>query len=851
MSQPKSLAPTNIESVEVLVDCPGVQGLYTYRIPSDFRVEPGDIVSVPFGGRQLGAIAIRLGAIASMSCLDYKLRNIDSVVSRGFFSKDYWKLLEQVANYYQTSLIQVIRTALPPGLLGRSQRRIRLTSPSHVPPLSPAPLTPPAQTLLDILHRSPHGDYTWRYLQRQHKQAQAGLGQLISQGWVESYLAMASPPRPQQRQAVSLLNPSPSSTDTLTNRQQEILITLQRYGGDLWLSDALQRLRTTSTTLQRLATKGYLTIEPREQLRVGSHSQARADSPKPLTPDQRRVVTVLNGLTSYGQILLHGVTGSGKTEVYLQTIGQRLRAGASVLVLVPEIGLTPQLTDRFRARFGAQVCVYHSGLSEGERYDTWRQMLNGPPQVVIGTRSAIFLPLPKLGMIVLDEEHDSSFKQDQPAPCYHVRTVARWRAQMSECPLVLGSATPALDTWVGVKGTSNIGSGGGMFHERPYHHYLTLPNRVHQRPLPPVTVVDMRLELQAGNRSIFSRPLQTALGQMQARGEQGLLFIHRRGHSRFVSCRECGYVMECPDCDVSLAYHQPQDDGPAHLRCHYCGYGQRHPEQCPSCKSPYLKYFGSGTQRIVQELQSQFPGLRCLRFDSDTTRAKGAHRALLERFAAGEADILVGTQMLTKGIDLPQITVVGVVAADGLLHMPDYWSGERAFQTLTQVAGRAGRGDRPGQVILQTYTPEHPVIEAAKDHSYRAFIDHEVEHRQLLGYPPYGRLVLLRLTSPTETEAETAAQLCAEKLQILIASQENETDRAPVTEALDTSVDSLAGPTILGPTPAPILRVARRYRWHVLLKLPLDMAVPDLTPLRSQLPKSVRLTIDIDPLNLS
>ena len=843
MSQSESLAPRNIESVEVLVDCPGIQGLYTYTIPSDFRVEPGDIVSVPFGGRQLGAIAIRLVSIASISCLDYKLRNIDSVVSRGFFSKDYWTLLEQVANYYQTSLIQVIRTALPPGLLGRSQRRIRLTSPSNTTPLSPATLTPPAQTLLDTLQQSPHGDYTWRYLQRQHKQAKAGLGQLLSQGWVESYLAMATPPRPQQRQAVSLLNPGPASPDTLTSRQQEILITLQRYGGDLWLSDALQRLRTSSTTLQRLAAKGYLIIEPREQLRVGSHSQAPADSPKPLTPDQQRVVTVLNDLTGSGQILLHGVTGSGKTEVYLQAIGQRLRAGVSVLVLVPEIGLTPQLTDRFRARFGAQVCVYHSGLSEGERYDTWRQMLDGHPQVVIGTRSAIFLPLPKLGMIVLDEEHDSSFKQDQPAPCYHTRTVARWRAEMAGCPLVLGSATPALETWAGVKNRNNVGA----LHAMPLH-YLTLPNRVHQRPLPPVTVVDMRLELQAGNRSIFSQPLQTALRQMQARGEQGLLFIHRRGHSRFVSCRECGHVMECPDCDVSLAYHQPQDDGPAHLRCHYCGYGQRHPEQCPSCKSPYLKYFGSGTQRIAQELQSQFPGLRCLRFDSDTTRAKGAHRALLERFAAGEADVLVGTQMLTKGIDLPQITVVGVVAADGLLHMPDYWSGERAFQTLTQVAGRAGRGDRPGQVILQTYTPEHPVIEAAKDHSYQAFIDHEVEHRQLLGYPPYGRLVLLRLTSPTETEAETAAQLCADKLQTLIASPENEGDRGPST---DTLMDSLAGPAILGPTPAPILRVARRYRWHVLLKLPLDMTVPDLTPLRSHLPKSVRLTIDIDPLNLS
>ena len=867
MSQSESLTPHTVGLVEALVDCPGVQGLYTYGISKDCLVEPGDIVSVTFGGRQLGAIAIRLLSISSISTIDYQLRNIDSIISRGFFFKDYWKVLERVADYYQTPLIQVIRTALPPGLLGRSQRRIRLTSlarnltqkrgqsPDHSSELLPAltTLKPPAQTLLKVLLESTKGDYTWRYLQRQHKQAAAGLNQLLGSGWVESYLAIPSPPRPQQRQAVSLIAPRVPDAGSLTPRQQEILITLQRYGGDLWLRDALQRLRPTSGTLQRLAAKGYLVIEPRERLRVSSHSQAPADRPKPLTTEQRNGLASLSRIQGFAQVLLHGVTGSGKTEVYLQAIAPRLQSGSSVLVLVPEIGLTPQLTDRFRARFGEQVCVYHSGLSEGERYDTWRQMLTGQPQVVIGKRSAIIAPLPRLGLYVLDEEHDSSFKQDQPAPCYHARTVARWRAELADCPLVLGSATPALETWVEIKEASCHKSGPNNV--KPLH-YLALPHRVHRRPLPPVTVVDMRLELQAGNRSVFSRPLQTALEQMQAKGEQGLLFIHRRGHSRFVSCRSCGHVMQCPDCDVSLAYHQPQDGGPAHLRCHYCGYGQPHPNQCPSCHSPYLKHFGSGTQRIVHALQDQFPGLRCLRFDSDTTRAKGAHRALLERFAAGEADVLVGTQMLTKGIDLPQITVVGVVAADGLLHMPDYWSGERAFQTLTQVAGRAGRGERLGQVIVQTYTPEHPVLQAAKDHDYQRFVDYEVEHRQLLGYPPYGRLVLLRFTSPVAAEAERAAQQCAEQLSSLVSVLSQSPAATNASSFAAGQVDgqdsqAVGGPGVLGPTPAPIFRVARRYRWHVLLKLPLTMDLPDLSQLRSHLPKSVRLTIDVDPLNLS
>lgn len=857
MVQTQTLSPSDFDAIQVLVDCPHVQGLYTYRIPQGLEVKPGDVVSVPFGGRQLGAIAIRWHSISSISNLDYKLHNIDSIVSQGFFSKDYWKILERVANYYQTPLIQVIRTALPPGLLGRSQRRIRLKSSLKPSIQSLPPLDPAAQRLLEVLQNSPHGNYTWQYLKRQHKQATTGLHQLLSHGWVESYLAIPAPPRPQQRQAVSLVYPRVPSVDPLTNRQREILMTLQHCGGDLWLSDALQRLRTTSATLQRLAAKGYLLIELRERLRVSSHSHAPTDYPKPLTPDQKYALTELDALTGYTQVLLHGVTGSGKTEVYLQMIVQRLQAGKSVLVLVPEIGLTPQMTDRFRARFGEQVCVYHSGLSDGERYDTWRHMLTSQSQVVIGTRSAIFAPLPNLGMIVLDEEHDSSFKQDQPAPCYHARTVARWRAEMADCPLVLGSATPALDTWLTVKpdsvptngvNTHDVGTSYVMSPSpspSPSLRYLSLPNRVHHRPLPPVHVVDMRLELQAGNRSVLSRRLQTALEKMQAHGEQGLLFIHRRGHSRFVSCRACGHVMECPDCDVSLAYHQPQDTGPAYLRCHYCGYGQRHPDQCPSCKSPYLKYFGSGTQRIVHELQNQFPGLCCLRFDSDTTRAKGSHRALLERFAAGEADVLVGTQMLTKGIDLPQITVVGVVAADGLLHMPDYWSGERAFQTLTQVAGRAGRGDQPGQVIFQTYTPDHPVIGAAQHQSYQRFIDYELEHRRLLGYPPFGRLALLRLTSPIARDAEMAAQQCADKLQTLLG------DSSVNAPLVDVFMDDLLGPSVLGPTPAPIFRVAQRYRWHVLLKLPLEMSIPDLTVLRSHLPQSVRLTIDIDPLNLN
>lgn len=845
--------------VEVLVDCPGAQGLYIYGLPDQMVVQPGDILSVPFGAQQLGAIATRHISHPPQDIDSSQIRPIDSVISSGFFSPSYWQLLERVAEYYQTPLVTVVRTALPPGLLAKSQRRIRLKL-DQIPPDGASFVSPAAQQILALLQQSATGDYTWQHLQRQGTGARKGLGQLLKRGWVESYLVPPQPVRPKQRQAVTLIPPA-LGEDTLTTRQREILAILQREGGDLWLSDALQRCRTTSGTLKNLAEKGYLVIEPREVLRTYREGVITGETPKTLTTDQTAALAVLNQVHQATQILLHGVTGSGKTEVYLQAIAPRIAAHQSALVLVPEIGLTPQLTDRFRSRFGNRVCVYHSGLSDGERYDTWRQMLSGEPQIVIGTRSAIFAPLPHLGLIILDEEHDSSFKQDQPAPCYHARTVAQWRAQLENCPLILGSATPSLETWLachptppssptipgqsqGIASTSSAPSlspltgqsqGIAPTSPLPQAHYLPLPQRVHARPHPPIEVVDMRQELQDGNRSIFSRSLQTALQQMKAEGSQGLLFIHRRGHSSFVSCRSCGYVVECPHCDVSLAYHKPHSEGIASLRCHYCGHSQSHPTHCPACESPYLKHFGSGTQRVVQELQQTFPDLTCLRFDSDTTRTKGSHRALLSQFAQGEADLLVGTQMLTKGIDLPQVTVVGVMAADGLLYMGDYWASERAFQTLTQVAGRAGRGDQPGQVILQTYTPENGVIAAVTRQDYAAFAHTEIEQRRELDYPPFGHLVLLRISSPDPGLVHQAADAIAADIK----AQQAQHQFPPCT--------------VLGPVPAPILRIAQRYRWHVMLKFPLGAmtTLPDLTALRRWCPDRVSLTIDVDPLNLS
>lgn len=878
LAEPKAsyqVGGTENRWVEVLVDVPGgriqddgapeeEQKLFTYRIPAELDVQPGDILSVPFGAQQIGAIAIRLLHQPPSDLPLDKIREIEDIIYSGFFPSFYWQLLEQVAQYYCTPLIAAIRIALPPGLLLRSQRRIRLNR-AKIPQDAQPFLKSNTLKLLKLLQANPDGDYSWQYLQRQVKGANWGLRDLLKRGWVESYLEHPKPARPKLKQAVTLV--ADRLDIELTPKQQEVLDVLRRHGGDLWLSELLKICHVGDSVVKALEKKGYVVIEEREVLRTAAQPTIAADCPKDLTKAQNSALEIITSLTGFAQALLHGVTGSGKTEVYLQAIAPILEQGKSALVLVPEIGLTPQLTDRFRARFGNKVNVYHSALSGGERYDTWRQMLTGEAQVVIGTRSAIFAPLPKLGLIILDEEHDSSFKQDQPAPTYHARTVAQWRAQLENCPLILGSATPSLESWVSIRegerrriNTSFSHSGIRVKYSdqeipvlpemlssecftptdnsyltphtkkpTPHSHYLSLPERIQSRPMPPVEIVDMRRELQEGNRSIFSRSLQNALQQLREKRKQGILFVPRRGHSTFVSCRSCGYVVECPYCDVSLAYHYTHEGATELLRCHYCNYTRIHPRSCPQCSSPYLKFFGSGTQRVTQELAKQFPDLRLIRFDSDTTRTKDAHRTLLTQFANGEADLLVGTQMLTKGLDIAEVTLVGVVAADGVLHLGDYRAAERAFQTLTQVAGRAGRGDEPGEVIVQTYSPQHPVIQAVRHHDYESFVETELAQRRELNYPPYGNLILFRLSGVDEDEVEKVAEAVADKL-----------------------IENESGYEILGPSPASIMRVASRYRWQILLKFPpgVPVKVPNLEELREICPKHVHLAIDVDPLNM-
>lgn len=808
---------SNFQMAEVLVDCPGLEKPYTYGIPENLTIKPGDIVNVPFKARIIGGIVLNY-VTSYPNNIDYQqIKYINDVITTSFFSEKYWETLNEVAQYYHTDLVNVIKAALPPRLLGKSQRRIRLIT--EVVNYETKDLHNSSIKILDLLQKTKSKSYSVKYLQSKIKDYYKGIKVLKKLGWIEDYLEMPNNSQVKKQKLVTQLDKDNSSD--LTSKQLVVLEILQLNNGSILLSELLATSQVSFSVVQALENKKHLYIEYREKLRLPKQTLEKIGLKKTLTSDQAKALNIINSLEQYAEVLLHGVTGSGKTEVYIQAISTLLNKGKSALVLVPEIGLTSQLMDRFQERFEDLVFVYHSNLSDGERYDTWRQMLDGKPKIVIGTRSAVFSPLFNLGLIVLDEEHDSSFKQTQISPTYHARKVAKIRGGLENCPVILGSATPSLESWISVhhSNKSSLNS-----------HYLSLPERINSRPLPPIEVVDMRNELKLGNKSIFSRSLKNSLSNLKKQQHQAILFIGRRGHSTFVSCRSCGYVMKCPNCDVSLAYHY-DDKSCGVLKCHYCNSSQLQPVNCPECKSPYFKFFGNGTQKVTEALNREFPELSFLRFDSDTTRQKGSYRNLLNKFPEGKVDVLVGTQMLTKGLDIDRVTLVGVVSADGLLYLSDYYASERAFQTLMQVSGRAGRGKEPGQVIIQTYVPENTVIQTVKKHNYEGFVQKELIRREELNLPPYGRLLLIQLSSFNAIEVEKTSEVFYD---FLVKSF-----------TLDCE--------ILGPAPANITKLEKRYRWQILLKFKskLQVTTAEIKAWHKMCPSSVKLRIDVDPIYIN
>ena len=604
----------------------------------------------------------------------------------------------------------------------------------------------------------------------------------------------------------------------LTERQGHLLAYLDRQGGGSW-QRGVEAAGFSGAVVAALVRKGCIEREQRQSSDDVELSPPHPlESPRVLTEEQQAVVTSFQTVARGKGLLLWGITGSGKTEVYLQLAAAELAAGRHVLLLTPEIGLIPQLVDRCRQRFGARVLEYHSGCRDSERLRAWQRCLDpDQPLVVVGTRSAIFMPLDPLGLVVLDEEHDSSYKQDAPMPCYHARDLAIDRVQRFGGRLVLGSATPSLDSWVQLSPDGPLA-------------LACLRRRISEQPLPPVHVVDMRNELAEGHRRLISRPLMERLQALPEQGEQAVVLVPRRGYSPFLGCRSCGEVVQCPHCDVALTVHRGQG-GRQWLRCHWCDHRAEIESRCTHCGSTAFKPFGAGTQRVLELLAEELQDLRLLRFDRDSTGGRDGHRRLLDRFAAGEADVLIGTQMLAKGMDLPRVTLAAVLAADGLLHRPDLRAGEQALQLLLQLAGRAGRGERPGQVLVQTYSPEHPVIRHLVDGRYEDFLAQEIQLRRQAGLVPFSRACLLRLSGESASATATAATVLAERIRPLCASQSW---------------------WLVGPAPAPVARVAGRSRWQLLMHGPAGstLPLPSGEALWEGLPQGVALAVDPDPLDL-
>ena len=592
----------------------------------------------------------------------------------------------------------------------------------------------------------------------------------------------------------------------ITNHEQEFV-----------QSDVTRENNFTASDLKTAAQKGWITRYQIEKYRNPYQiDKVQPSTPKKLTAEQAQATNAVDQAIDEDQaatFLLEGVTGSGKTEVYLQIIHHALAQGKSALMLVPEISLTPQIVRQFKARFGDQVALLHSALSDGERYDEWRRIEKGDAQVVVGARSAIFAPIKNLGVIIMDEEHETSYKQED-MPRYHARDVAQWRGQYHHCPVVLGSATPSLESRARA--------------QKGVYQWLRLTKRINGKDLPHVQLVDMRQAGRYAPTTDISQELATEIQKKLALNEQVVLMLNRRGYSSFLMCRECGEVIKCPNCDISLTYHKDTNS----LKCHYCGHEEPVPQVCPNCHSKAVRYFGTGTQRVEKELTELFPTARVLRMDVDTTRRKGAHERILDEFGKHHADILLGTQMIAKGLDFPNVTLVGVLNADTSLGLPDFRASERTFQLLTQVSGRAGRAEKEGNVLIQTYNPDHYAIQYAQRQDYEHFFGKEMQVRHQGGYPPY--YYTIQITASARTEADAAQKM----FQI----------RGEIVNYLSQNA------VILGPTPQSIMRINNRYYYQLVIKYKNEPQLENylqnlLLTSQKEERNGLQIVIDRDPMN--
>ena len=790
---------------KIIVDVPLMQTdqPYSYRIPEEFEgmLEVGMRVHVPFGkgNRLIQGIVLGLDSQSDEEEIEQDLKDIAEVLdfSPVLTQEQLW-LAEELRKSVFSYKISILKAMLP-GFLNSSYDKILY------------PLAGLSQEDRERLFGSENSlAFSSLDLGKQAEMMRLTRKGLLG---LEYQAVDQKKIKTQSWYEVDLVQLEGVEISARAKRKLELRDYLLSHPESASLASLLEIYSREQVNF--FVEQGAVTIVKKEVQRSAAYFEGiETSQPLELNPEQRQARdAVVSAIGSYQPpFLLQGITGSGKTEVYLQIIQGALDKGKTAILLVPEISLTPQMTERFIARFGDKVAILHSGLSNGEKYDEWRKVERGDAQVVVGARSAIFAPLRNLGVIIIDEEHEATYKQDSN-PRYHAREVAILRAQYNQAALVLGSATPSLE--------SRARAGKGVY------QHLRLTQRANPlATIPEVQVIDFRDYIGQNETSNFTPPLLEAIQDRLAKKEQVVLMLNRRGYSSFVMCRECGTVDTCPNCDISLTLHMDTKT----MNCHYCGFSKDIPQVCPNCKSHSIRYYGTGTQKAYDELAELFPQARILRMDVDTTRKKGSHQALLDQFGRGEADILLGTQMIAKGLDFPNVTLVGVLNADTALNLPDFRSSERTFQLLTQVAGRAGRAEKAGQVLIQSYNPQHYAIRFAKDQDYEGFYAYEMGIRRQLGYPPYYFTIGITLSHKKEEEVVKRAY---EVMNIL---------RSGLSETSN----------ILGPTPKPIARTHNLYHYHILIKYRLE---DELGPTLNQVlaltqereNSELRLSIDHEP----
>ena len=807
---------------EVAVNSPGARSTFCYAVPTGLNISTGQAVWVPFGSRVIQGIVLGLSDEPSIE----ETKEIAGVIT-GFplLSPTKIKLAQWISKHYFAPLFDAFALMLPPGFERRAITCVQLAV-YHVENLSS--LSPEQKQVLDIMRAK--GKKSLAELEKAigKEKARQITDQLLDRQLITKTLEIdKAKVKPKTLPYIKLTADREDievEKDRLKKsrayKQAELLAFLAEQSQPISIDELRKRLNCSPATVRALESRHLVSVE-RVRVRRDplAHLSFTPSQPPVLASSQQAAWDsiqdfVVGKARQSGRppvFLLFGVTGSGKTEIYLRALAQVIATGKRGICLIPEIALTRQTVERFAGRFPGRVAVLHSGLSLGEQFDEWQWIMEGNCDVVIGPRSALFAPVPSLGLIIIDEEHEWTYKQEDKSPRYHARDVAIKLAQLSDAVVILGSATPDI----------------GSFHKAQQGGYqlVELKERITPRgysPLPEVKVVDLREELKAGNTSLLSRPLLAAMKETLAQGQQIILFLNRRGTATFVRCRNCGFVFRCPRCSIALTYHSVEKK----LICHRCRYSIPVPQSCPQCSRRNLRFLGIGTQKIEEETTHFFPEARLLRWDRDVITSRYAHEELLQNFRDHKADVLIGTQMIAKGLDLPQVTLAGIINADTGLNFPDFRSSERTFQLLCQVAGRAGRGVKAGKVIIQTYSPDNYIIETAARHDYLGFYYKEIDYRRRYNYPPFSQLVRLVFSHTNEELSKREAE---EVYRLLLGEK-----------AREVMVDF----NIIGPVPAFAFRARGRYRWQLFLR------GPDSSRLLSRLTLPRGWTIDVDPVGM-